>query len=196
MECINDNRILAGIRDCDEKVVAAVYSECFMSIRHLVTYNHGTPDDAKDLFQDAMVIVCERLQAGNLELSCSFNTFLYSIARNLWFRRLAARGKTIHLDREIPDDSLSPVRQQKVSVSIQEEKMAMIQRHYDTLTERCKKIIRLMLKRSSTEQIMKAMGFSSVAYTRKRKYQCKHSLIKRIKSDPDYQRLKEDEDNA
>jgi FixJ family two-component response regulator len=83
-----------------------------------------------------------------------------------------------------------------VSVSIQEEKMAMIQRHYDTLTERCKKIIRLMLKKSSTEQIMKAMGFSSVAYTRKRKYQCKHSLIKRIKSDPDYQRLKEDEDNA
>jgi len=196
MECTNDNRILAGIRNCDEKVVAAVYSECFMSIRHLVTYNHGTPDEAKDLFQDALVIVCERLQAENLELSCSFNTFLYAIARNLWFRRLAERGKTIYLDQEVPDDSLSPEKNPVVAITTREEKMVLYQRHYDTLTESCKKIIRLMLKRASTEDIMKAMGFSSVAYTRKRKYQCKHSLIKRIKSDPDYQRLKEDEDNS
>lgn len=196
MECLNDNQILAGIRNCDEKIVAKVYAECFSSIRHLVLYNQGTLDEARDLFQDAMVIICERLQKDDLELTCSFSTFLYAISRNLWFRRLHERKKTVCLDREISDRSLIPSGCENANVSLMEERLLMFQRHFNSLTSSCKKIIKLILKKSTTNQIMKAMNFSSVAYTRKRKYQCKHSLIKRIKADSDYHRLKDNENTS
>ncbi len=196
MEFLSDNQILAGIRDSDEEIVKAVYREYFKSIQHLVVYNHGTVDDAKDLFQDAMIVVCERLQSRELVLSCSFGTFLYAIARNIWLRRLAEKGKTIGLTKEVLDCSMQPCGVPESKLSLHERRMIMFQRHFDTLTTSCKKIIRMMLKKARTKQIQEEMGYNSLAYTRKRKYQCKKALIKRIRSDRDYLTLKEEHEDT
>ncbi|PID95207.1 MAG: hypothetical protein CSA95_00845 [Bacteroidetes bacterium] len=196
MEFLNDNQILEGIRDSNEEIVKTVYKEYFKHIQHLVTYNHGTVDDAKDLFQDAMIVICERLQSKELTLSCSFGTFLYAIARNIWLRRLAEKGKTIVLTKEVFDNSMPPCEVLENNLSLHERRMIMFQRHFDTLTKSCKKIIKMMLKKEKTKKIQQEMGYNSLAYTRKRKYQCKKALIKRIRADHDYPKLKEENEDT
>lgn len=195
MTNFNDKEILAGIRNGNKQVLQYVYSECFNSIRHLVCFNRGTLDEARDVFQDALVIICERSMDEEFTLVCSFRTFLYAIARNIWFRRLSEKVHCMHHEMEIPDTRYMPSDDSiEYKATVQEERMILYQHHFEKLTESCKAIIQMMLEKASTKRIMQIMKFSSIAYTRKRKYQCKQSLINRIHADPDFLRLKENDD--
>ena len=59
----------------------------------MVTQNSGDKEDAKDIFQDAMVIIYEKIRLNKLGLSSAFHTFLFSICRNLWLQELTKRKK-------------------------------------------------------------------------------------------------------
>ena len=52
-------------------------------------------EDAKDLFQETLIALIEKIQKGNLTIydNVSVNTFLGSIARRLWLKVLDRRGK-------------------------------------------------------------------------------------------------------
>ena len=54
----------------------------------LVLKNNGSEDDAKDIFQEAVIVLYNKVQTGNFELSSKLNTFLYSVCRRLWLKRL------------------------------------------------------------------------------------------------------------
>ncbi|NCD26941.1 MAG: hypothetical protein EOL86_15330 [Deltaproteobacteria bacterium] len=195
MKTLNDDQILAGIRACNPKVLNHVYSVYFNSIKQLVCFNHGTTDEARDVFQDALLVIFKRTNDPSFFLSCSFKTFLFAIAQNLWLRKLHQKKKFVSLDNEVSDSSfLFCLECLEFEITIQEERLLMYHRHFDTLTQQCKEIIKMMLEKYSTEEIMKIMDFSSIAYARKRKYQCKQSLFRRIQSDPDYPRLKSNND--
>ena len=49
----------------------------------------------------------------------------------------------------------------------------------------------MLLNKVSSKEIVKSMGFSSEDYANKRKYQCKQILLKRIKNDPEFNRIEQ-----
>ena len=69
--------ILSGIRDKDTNVLDFIYKSYYHQIKVFITQNQGSMEDAKDIYQDAMLVIYQKLQQNNLKLTCSFNTYLY-----------------------------------------------------------------------------------------------------------------------
>src|SRR5689334_9368035 len=62
-------------------------------IQALVINNNGTSEDAKDIFQEAIIVLFEKVQSGTFELNCQLKTFVYSVSKRLWLKRLMQQSR-------------------------------------------------------------------------------------------------------
>jgi DNA-directed RNA polymerase specialized sigma24 family protein len=59
-------------------------------ILQLVINNNGDEDEAKDIYQEAIIVLYNKVKRGDFELSSKLKTYIYSICRRLWLKRLKA----------------------------------------------------------------------------------------------------------
>ena len=71
----------------------------------------------------------------------------------------------------------------------QNEQDQLYRRQFQRLGADCQRILNLFFDKVSMSDIAQKMGFSSVSYAKKRKFQCKQKLVKLIKEDPLFQEL-------
>ena len=84
----NQIALLQGLAQNDKKAIETIYKENFNLIQALVVNNNGSTEDAKDIFQEAMIVLYQKVQSGSFELNCQIKTFVYSVCRRLWVKRL------------------------------------------------------------------------------------------------------------
>lgn len=90
---LNEQALLKGLAQNDSRAVEALYKSHFSMIQHFVTNNNGSFDDARDIFQEAMITLYEKVQLDHFALTCQIKTYLFSICKNLWLKRLQQMGK-------------------------------------------------------------------------------------------------------
>ena len=188
MNAFSEARIVKGFQSSDNKVLEYIYREYLPSIIHMVKSNNGASIDAEDLFQDALVVVFEKIKSPGFALSCTFKTYLYSICRNLWMHRLEKMNKEF-IPYELMENTLAGYNDQD-KLFLEAEKDKLFHYHFLRLGENCQKILTLVFNRYSTCEIAEKLGLKSELYVRKRKSQCRKTLIKNITKDPLYLKLK------
>src|SRR5438477_26161 len=57
-------------------------------VQSMILNNNGSADDAKDIFQETMIVLYQKARTGDFELSCQLKTYVYSVSRRLWLKRL------------------------------------------------------------------------------------------------------------
>ena len=57
----NDEAIIAGLKGRDILVINYIYKQAYPQIRYLVITNSGSKMDAEDLFQDALVVIYQKI---------------------------------------------------------------------------------------------------------------------------------------
>lgn len=82
-----------ALRTDRERTLTRIYQRAFPMARRYVQQHGGTDQDAKDVFQDAVVILYEKAVAEDFVLSASVSTYLVGICRNLWRREVARRQR-------------------------------------------------------------------------------------------------------
>ena len=97
-----EQNTLEGILKGDSSVINEVYKDVLPSIIYWVKQNSGSELEARDIFQDAMIILFKKLGTGHLELICSIKTYLKAICQNLWLNQL--RKKTLPAPPEINEE--------------------------------------------------------------------------------------------
>ena len=189
MKRFSDEEILLGIAKRDNQVIQFVYTENFGKINHLIINNNGSEDDAEDIFQEALIILFKRLrEQKDFHLSSSFSTYIYSIARLIWLKKLRDPKKmhVTELNQEMEDylefEEPPPVQDKDL-------RMAVYQRNLKLIPEDCQKILTLTAQDVAAKDIAEKLGFKSDTYVRKRRHFCKEFLVNRIKEDKDYQML-------
>ncbi|MBD1391510.1 RNA polymerase sigma factor [Mucilaginibacter glaciei] len=71
-----------------EQLIMRLYQTAFPAVAKYVYKMGGSFDDAKDIFQDALVIYYEKSVAGNLNLhKADDKPYLLGIAKNLWLKK-------------------------------------------------------------------------------------------------------------
>ncbi|MES2061095.1 MAG: sigma-70 family RNA polymerase sigma factor [Bacteroidota bacterium] len=80
-----------------EQLLMELYKSAFPTVAKYVAKMGGTLDDAKDVFQDALVIYYEKAVIGNLVADDS-KAYLLGIAKHMWFKKFKEQGNTIPLD--------------------------------------------------------------------------------------------------
>jgi RNA polymerase sigma factor (sigma-70 family) len=178
-------RIIEGMRHNEKEVLRYVYRQYFPMVRYFIIRNQGSPEDAEDIFQEAMVAICQRVKRRNLDLDCAFKTYFYSIVRHMWLQYL--ERNRIHYELSDMDEFLA--LEDKELYDDFESKKAVFQRRFLDLTELCQKVLLMVVDGTSYEEIASKLGYKGKRYAIKRKYECMKSLINRVLNDPEYKRL-------
>ena len=96
-----DNDLLKGLAEGDRKCIELIYKSHFNMIQTLVINNSGSIDDARDIFQEALVVLYEKVRMGSFELNCQLKTYLYSVCKRLWLKRLQYNSRYVTPDVEV-----------------------------------------------------------------------------------------------
>ena len=86
-------QLLKGLALSDKQAIETIYRENYSIIQNFVIYNNGSADDARDIFQEAMVVLYEKSKDTTFLLTCQIKTYVYSICRRLWLKRLQQLNK-------------------------------------------------------------------------------------------------------
>lgn len=180
--------ILEGLKTSDSKVLEYVYKKYFPIVRFFVIKNSGTDEDAKDVFQEAIILIYKKLKDESLDLNCAFKTYLYSVCRILWLRQL--EKKKVRNEVVTDNQVFVQLDEDIEELVAEQEQFRIYQKHFQLLHKDCQEILRLFLKKVPLKEIAQKMNIKSDKYLKKRKYACKEALIKRIQNDPDYKRIR------
>jgi len=144
----------------------------------------GTLEDAKDIFQDGLIIMIEKID-NNFMLTCKFKTFLYCVCENLWKSVLVKRqAASNYRSRMIIDDD------NKDFTEYSDRKLyeKIIHDVFISLDPVCREILKLYWLEKSPKEIADTLGYT-YGYVRKKKCEGQAELIEKVKRHPDYKRI-------
>ncbi|MCB0572197.1 MAG: sigma-70 family RNA polymerase sigma factor [Phaeodactylibacter sp.] len=171
----------------DEKGIRDIYMQYLPRINKLITNNGGTGEDAKDVFQEALIVIYEKAQSPEFRLTSSLYTLLYGVCRNIWGNRLQRKSRT-EVTLESPDKyKLSEGLEQAIE---QEEENTIFWEAFERLGDDCRRLMRLFFDKTSMEEIAETMGYGSTSYAKKRKFQCKEQLVSLVRADSRFRELR------
>jgi RNA polymerase sigma factor (sigma-70 family) len=179
-----DSELLNGLIHQDERILKEYYYSFFQSIRRFVLSNNGNDEDARDLFQDVLLVLFQKARDGQFKLTCSMGTYLYSIARFLWLKELSKRKWISY--QSVEHEEFVDADADIDTVSEKNERLMFFRKCFEKLSENCRKILTLFTEGLSIAEITGIMGFKNDQHTKNRRYRCKLSLIKYIKNEYDY----------
>lgn len=170
---MTDNEILARIRKGEESALDYLYKKYYRMMAKLVITNSGSEQEAKDIYQDALIVFWQKAASGNLVLTSKISTYLYSICLNLWRKELARKSRLSNQERDEAEvvDYDRAEREKIVNSCIAE------------LGETCQKILNFYyFDGLSMQDIADRLGFANTDTAKTKKYKCKQRLNKLVKS--------------
>ncbi len=185
MKEYSDKEIVECLRDRKSYVVTYLSERFMPMIRHMVCQMGGTGEDAKDIFQEGLMIMLEKLDNNDFVLTCKFKTFLYCVCENLWKRILEKRqAGTNFLTRKVDNED------EKDIADLLDNKLyeTIFKNVYESLDEVSQKILKLYWLDKSPMEISKILGYK-YGYVRKKKCEAQAELIEKVKRHPDYTRI-------
>ncbi len=178
--------ILEGIRAGNPQVLEKIYKDYHKAILHLVASNKGTTEDARDVFQEAILVIYQKSKEPDFKLNHTFLTYFYAVCRNIWRNKLKKKS----FGEVSLSDEMIPIYKEEDLPDIEKnEKYVLFQSKFVLLGADCQRLLNLFFAKVKMADIMEKMGFSSIGYTKKRKFQCKTKLIELIEKDSRYQEL-------
>ena len=167
---MDDQRIIELIQaGKDQEAFKALYAY-LPKVEHLVRQNSGHSGDAKDIFQDALIIFHRRVRSEGFALTSGIGTFLFAVCRNLWREELRRRNKAMS-EWKLDDEADEPA--DLTSLLAREAEYKQAEKALKSLGTKCVDVlIRFYVKHEPLAQIAKALGFSGEGAAKTRKYKC------------------------
>ena len=173
----NELALLKGLATNDRKAIEAIYRIHYRMVQTLVINNNGTSDDARDIFQEAIIVLYEKARSGSFELHAQLKTYIYAVCRRLWLKKLAhaARfsGDLANAPETIAtDDDLEMYEQRTADFEIMEQAL-------QHLGEPCKDLLEdYYIRKKNMSEIAKEFGYTNADNAKNQKYKCLMRLKK------------------
>jgi RNA polymerase sigma factor (sigma-70 family) len=181
----SDNEIVDKIKSGDSNAFKYLVDEMLPAITYYTIRNGGNEEDAKDLFQDALFILIEKIRTTNFVLGSSLSTYLYAICKNIWTMTMEKRRAAQNYQKHIQDNLTDNETPEQFDSEFYEK---IFMKSFQGMEEQCQTILRMYWTEIPPEKIASAMEFS-YGYLRKRKSECMKELKRRIMVHPDFKEL-------
>ena len=173
----NERALLEGLAVSEKKAVETIYRENYNMVQSLIINNNGSSDDAKDIFQEAMIVLYEKVRSGTFELNCQIKTFVYSVSRRLWLKRLQQQNRYA-----ASNDSIEMVVAVEEDLEDHEQRNAefeMMEKAINSLGEPCKSLLEAYYLQKQNMQVIAAnFGYTNADNAKNQKYKCLMRLKK------------------
>lgn len=190
MKYLSDNKLADGLLKHHSETLEFIYCNYFPVIESFVIHHQGTREEAKDVFQEGMLIIYRKLKNEQLKLTCKFSTYLYAVCKKIWIQE---RKKRLVQQKRLREYPMNTVESGVMDPGYDMRDLKQImEKHLEQLSPDCQKILKLFFNDCSMDEIREEMGYKTMHHAIDRKYRCKRSLISRILKDPLYKRLKDE----
>ena len=99
---MSDREYIQGLIHEDRKVIEAIYQNFSGRISNYIMRKGGSSEDAKDIFQDALLIIMDKVQHSDFQLTSSFSTYFFGVNKYLWLNKAKGKSRKSVL---LPDDN-------------------------------------------------------------------------------------------
>ncbi|MBX9852219.1 MAG: sigma-70 family RNA polymerase sigma factor [Cytophagaceae bacterium] len=170
---MKDSEIIERIKRGDESALDFLYKKNYRMMVKMIMKNNGSEEEAKDVYQEALIVVWQKVLSEDFTLTSKLSTFLYSICQNLWRKELERKSR---LSNEESDES-------EIFDIDKKERIEIINQCISDLGETCRKILTYYyFDKLSMNDIAEKLGFANADTAKTKKYKCKKELDKKIKS--------------
>ena len=173
----NEQALLKGLANNDSKAIETIYKDNFNMVQSFILNNNGSYDEARDIFQEAMIALYEKAQTESFVLTCQIKTYVYSICRRLWLKRLQQLGR---YSQQV--DSLEETVAVEEDLETHEKRNAeftIMDRALNSLGEPCKSLLEgYYLKKMDMLALAQEFGYTNADNAKNQKYKCLMRLKK------------------
>jgi RNA polymerase sigma factor (sigma-70 family) len=161
-----------------------LYEQYFESIVAQICINGGNREDGADIFQEAVLVLVDKVQNGQFRGESSIKTFLSAIARNLWLHEL--RTRTRRNKRELSYMNKEH-HTEEVSEKLEERQLSQqLLQVLDELGETCKKLLTgFYYEQKSMQELLNRFDYENDQVLRNRKSRCMKKLKELISARPE-----------
>ena len=96
----SDADTLRGLRQRDQAAFAILYQFYYPVVERFVLRNSGTRDDARDVFQETVLVLLDKVPREDFVLTSSLKTYVFAVGSNLWLKRLRTARRLVRVDDE------------------------------------------------------------------------------------------------
>ena len=184
---LSDKEYIQGLINEDRKVLEAIYQNFSGRISNYIMRKGGSSEDAKDVFQDALLIIIDKVQHVDFQLTSSFYTYIFSINKYLWFNKSKAKSRKSVL---LPDDNTLRGDNNIERELLNKEIDTIFQENFKKLGDFCQQLLTMSFEKKDTTMIAKLLKLTNAHAVRTRKYRCQEALKKIMRADSRYNELR------
>ncbi|MGC4104558.1 RNA polymerase sigma factor [Ferruginibacter sp.] len=169
--------ILKGLAENDKQAIETIYRSNYAMIQAFILNNSGSQDDARDIFQEAMIVLYEKARTESFELSSQIKTYIYSVCRRLWLKRLSQMqrfsGHLEHIEESVPvEEDIESHEKKNADFILMETAMSKI-------GEPCKSLLdAYYIQKKHMQEIAADFGYTNADNAKTQKYKCLMRLKK------------------
>jgi len=174
----SEDELISLMRNNDDAALKFVYQKHYNMIEQYVLKNSGSKEDVKDLYQDAFVVFYHKLKQPDFKMSSSIGTYLFSVAKNLWLKRLRDnKVKTVHIDSV----SEMSTEEKTIDENKQNREFEIATEELQKLGDPCKTLLtEFYYKQTKMEAIAKLLNYTNANRAKAQKYKCMQRLKKAV----------------
>ncbi len=166
-----EKALLEGLATHDTNAIETIYRENYAAIQAFIVKNNGYPDDARDIFQEAMIVLFEKAKSSSFILSCQIKTYLYSVCRRLWLKKLQKQNR-YNPSIEVIQETV-PVEEEIEAHEKRNDDFILMENALLKIGEPCKSLLEAFyIHKKSMPDIASSFGYTNADNAKTQKYKC------------------------
>ncbi|MGV3587712.1 MAG: RNA polymerase sigma factor [Adhaeribacter sp.] len=171
---LSEKELLIALRQGEPNAYENIYRKSLPTIISFVYLNSGQEEDARDLLQEALIVLFRKLQQPEFVLTCKVTTFIYAVCRNMWLHQLVKQGgvqpdiNDIYPTKHLPENAAEEER------DLLDKKLELAFKDLDAIGQQI--LIKYYFDNQSLEEIAHALNFPSANAVKVKKFRCIQKL--------------------
>jgi len=178
---MDDNKIIELLKIGKQNKAFLKLYKNYPQVEKLILSKGGAKEDAKDVFQEALIIFYEKVSNTEFKLTSAIGTYLYSVSRFLWKDELIKRkGKTaVEVDFEFTSEEES-----EFQLALEREaKFKQIESVLSQIGDKCLQLLKMFYYDGlKMKEIASKVGLKSEKIAKNQKYKCLERAKLKVKA--------------
>ncbi len=167
----SDLQTFNGLKANDNGAYTILYTFHYPSVRNFIVKNSGCEDDAKDIFQETLLVLLEKVPKDDFNLTSSLKTYIFAISSNLWLKRLRDANKIVKTEIDIYEQYLADYEEAEQAKNEKNTNKALSV--FRSITEKCVLLLRaIFYNGKDIDTITKEFGYTNKHNAQNQKFKC------------------------
>ena len=181
----NDSQTLQRLKKRENAAYDLLYTFYYPSIEKFVLRNSGSSADAKDVFQETILVLLDKVPKEDFILTSSMKTYIMAVASNLWLKRLREARRVLPSNEHQADTSLQNWEPGDEVTKEEDAKRNLLERIFQNMTKHCVIFLtKTFLNGVTRDKLMQEMGYRNTHSFDNQKYKCLEQARKNNSSKP------------